>query len=397
MKRTLFLITLACMSLSMSAYDFEEGGLYYNIKKNIYDEYFAYVTYRKDHPYSGDNVIIPSTVNFNGKTYPVRWVGEKSFYGCDNLTSVTIQEGVQSIGEDAFRDCDNLTTVNIPLSMVGIGNKAFAYCRNLTDMNIPSDSKVTYSLGTFWGCSKLANIKIYEAGGKNVAESCFRDCESLTSINIPDYTTHIGGYAFAGTGLTSIVIPNSVTRIEGDIFENCKQLVSVKLSENLTFINHYTFCGCEKLSSVTIPNSVNNLGSYSFYGCSSLKSIVIPSRVTFIGKEAFSYCSSLTSVYSLNSTPPDANGYPYPFDDDTYKRATLYVPIGSKAAYSENNYWKKFYKIEEFDANAIDNLTVNTIDEKVPTYNLQGIKIPPKGENLKKGIYIKNGKKVIVK
>ncbi|WP_461247610.1 leucine-rich repeat domain-containing protein [Treponema sp. R6D11] len=104
----------------------------------------------------------------------------------------------------------------------------------------------------------------------------FQECNSLTSITIPDSVESIGANAFSGcTSLTSVKLPNN---------------------EKFTKINDGTFAVCSSLASITIPNSVDSIGEEAFDGCTSLASITIPASVTSIGENAFGRCTSLTSV-----------------------------------------------------------------------------------------------------
>lgn len=123
-----------------------------------------------------------------------------------------------------------------------------------------------------------------------------------TSVTYYGYTyavIEIDSYAFSGcTGLTSVIIPNSVTNIGRDVFRNCTGLTSVSLPNNdhISLIQLNTFYGCTSLTSVTIPSSVTIIGDNAFYGCSSLNSVTIPALVNSIGEGAFACCSGLTSI-----------------------------------------------------------------------------------------------------
>ena len=87
--------------------------------------------------------------------------------------------------------------------------------------------------------------------------------------------TSIGYNAFYGcSGLTSVVIGNSVTSIENYAFYGCSSLESVTIGNSVTSIEYYAFSGCSSLTSVVIPDSVTSIGDYAFRDCSSLKTVV---------------------------------------------------------------------------------------------------------------------------
>ena len=109
--------------------------------------------------------------------------------------------------------------------------------------------------------------------------------------------TAIKSYAFENcTSLISVTIPSSVTSIGQGAFDGCSSLTSVTLPNNITNINMHTFQDCSSLTSVTIPNSVTSIESGAFYRCSSLSSITFPEGLTTIEDHAFSNCTSLISV-----------------------------------------------------------------------------------------------------
>lgn len=114
------------------------------------------------------------------------------------------------------------------------------------------------------------------------------------------------------------------------------------------------------LTSVIIPQSLIHIGSYAFRYCSGLTSITIPSSVTSIGDGTFSDCMRLTSV-TVDIAKP-LRIYEGTFLNRT--NATLYIPKGSKAAYETADYWKEFKEIIEFEPE-IEVTDVTEIDDAI--------------------------------
>ena len=278
------------------------------------------------------------------------------FYGCTNLTSITLPNSVTSIDAYAFAGCSGLTSITIPSSVTSIEDYAFVSCTGLTSITIPN-SVTSIGSSAFSGCS-LTSIKV-ESG--NVTYDSRDNCNAIieTSSNtlitgcknsiIPSSITSIGICAFSGcTGLTSITIPNSVTSIGSSAFSGCSGLTSITIPNSVTSIGIFAFGGttwydsqpdgiiyagkvlykykgivqegtkiyieegtlgiagaafnwCTGLTSVTLPNSVISIGEGAFSGCSGLTSITIPNSVINIEGGAFLGCSGLTSITIPNS------------------------------------------------------------------------------------------------
>ena len=128
------LILSVLFSTSALAYDVKIDGIYYNI---ISEGKTAEVTSDIHETYSGE-VVIPSYITSEGKEYTVTSIGKKAFYGCSDLTSVTIPNSVTSIGVEAFQSCSGLTSITIPNSVTSIGDDAFHGCTGLTSITIPN-------------------------------------------------------------------------------------------------------------------------------------------------------------------------------------------------------------------------------------------------------------------
>ena len=155
MKKLFFLFLALVATTSLWAHNFEVDGIYYN----YLDGNNVEVTYLGDYyvsslnEYAGE-VIIPSTVTYNGTTYSVTSIGDETFRDCTSLTSVTIPNSVTSIENHAFNWCSSLTSVTIGNSVESIGEYAFYNCSSLTSITIPN-SVESIGNSAFSGCSRL--------------------------------------------------------------------------------------------------------------------------------------------------------------------------------------------------------------------------------------------------
>ena len=155
------------------------------------------------------------------------------------------------------------------------------------------------------------------------------------------------------TGLTSVVISNSVEDIEGWAFKGCTRLTSVTFGKSVKYIGVLAFDGCKRLRSIIIPNSVINVDFGAFRDCTGLTSVTFGKSVKYIGDSAFEGCTGLTSITCKAETPPSfppAMENSYELDNygraffDNYK-PTLYVPAESIEEYKNAIRWSDFVKI----------------------------------------------------
>lgn len=189
---------------------------------------------------------------------------------------------------------------------------------------LPTGTKLraTYSDGRTYSAACDGN---YVLTSVNTDPSGY-DYTKMTSAQIGECVTCIGYRAFLQytnkTSLTSVTIPNSVTKIEVESFANCSSLTSVIIPSGVTEIESRTFDGCDSLCSVSLPNGLTTIGTNAFRSCgltsvtipdsvTSIKdgafigndftSISLPSGVTSIRANTFSNCISLTSITLPNS------------------------------------------------------------------------------------------------
>ena len=223
--------------------------------------------------------------------------------------------------------------------------------------------------------------------------------ESVKQVIIGDGVTTIGDWAFSYCrALTAITIPNSVTTIGDNAFESCSSLTSITIPNSVTTIGDYAFSYCRALTSVIISNSVTTIGERTFANCYSLTSVTIPSSVTRIEDGAFSDCGNVKQITSEAVTPPYCSRYA--FDGVNRNECKLFVPKNSIDAYKRAYVWWHFFLIEG-TTTGIKNNIYNKIDN-VDVYTIDGVKRLSKANvneinALPKGIYIINGKKIIIK
>jgi hypothetical protein len=139
------------------SYDFEVGGIYYGYNTNTQT---AYVTkdYTKEQTYTG-NIIIPSTVTYNGRTLDVVEIGTEAFSKCRDLYSVSLPNSIKTIGQSAFAGCGGIVSLSLPSSVNSIGEYAFSECIGMRSINIPDKlEKIENCL--FKNCSSLENISL---------------------------------------------------------------------------------------------------------------------------------------------------------------------------------------------------------------------------------------------
>ena len=376
-------------------------------------------------------------------------IGGRAFYNCSALTSVTIPNSVTTIRDDAFRLCSSLTSVTIPNSVTKIGYGAFAECSALTSITIPNSvTKIDdYALAF---CSTLNSVTIPNSV-TTIGNYAFIDIAKIIWLT----NTPPAGYRYVGgrihyvannlyTGLSNKkVYPylSSIFEVNGVKYvpvseRTCDALdciytgdpYEVKINKKVNYkgidmtvrdINPYTaygcanikkvyidingsigdnaFSGCTNLVSVDIKAG-NSIGKRAFYACSSLKSFTFGSGLQSIGQEAFSRCINITQISSEAVVPPTCGINAL---DDIYKRnCKLFVPEASIDAYKQADQWKDFLLIEG-STTGITNTVYNTAG--LPDVStIDGTKRLSKASTdeinaLPKGVYIVNGKKIIIK
>ena len=347
-------------------------------------------------------------------------IGSNAFYNCSGLTSITIPNSVTSIGEDAFTG-SGLTSVTIPNSVTSIGSIAFRYCSSLTSVTIPNS--VT-----------------------SIGEAAFLGCTSLTSVTIPESVTSIGEAAFYGcSGLTSITCeastPPNCSNGNNPIFLNVNKSIPVyvpansvdaykKANEWKDFTNIQTIPDNQKIADAVVV-LINTIGKVEYTDACKGKiddaskaynaltdnqkalvtnlDVLIKAQQTYDNLKtaaekliAFNkYKSDIIAIIEALVKDDDSDAVKeiirkaisnikaLEYDvaislDDNKAKIQSFATSTDEAVESQRAEDQKTNGIEELE-----------IAEKYNIYDLNGRKIT--NSILKSGLYIRNGKKMVVK
>ena len=377
----------------------------------------------------------------------VETIGYGAFTNC-LVTELTIPNSVTTIGEYAFSACEDLTTLNIGSGVTSIGNGPCQGCYSLTD--------ITVSGGTYF---KSVNNVLFTKDGKRliqypagstatsytipdgvetISANAFDSSDNLTEVIIPDGVETIGNGAFSNClGLTTMNIPSSVTTID-DAFYSCKNLATVTLNSN-PYIGLYAFDidGYGTTPAVTMNLTAKSAGGakwmtfYSSYGnfqadantqvfkaelsgttitLHEVTNKIVDAGTAVVLKSTGDPVMTLTTSASSDSQANSLKGVDNPEGEET--NGTFYVlnngskgvgfyklADGKKLGYGKAYLWYSgslapgyFGFGETTGINAVNGseFMINGSD----IYNLNGQRV---AQPTQKGLYIVNGRKVVIK
>lgn len=214
----------------------------------------------------------------------------------DEITELSIGEGVTAIGDYAFMECSEVQDIYVPSSVQRIGNGAF-YRTWPSTISLPfvgeSASPTEYDRTTFGYI--FGKVNASTAGATQQWNYYYQIPATLYDVEIRD-STNIPNWAFNNCEYLEVFRGNSgIKRIENNAFNGCTYLQEFYLPEGLEYIGSSAFSGCSSPTQLQIPGTVTTIGANTFRGCTGLTSVVIPDTVTSIGQCPF-YGVSLTSL-----------------------------------------------------------------------------------------------------
>ena len=307
-------IVLAFMVLSafpVWAFDFEVpqwGGysLYFNIiddeEKTVEATYPVAVGNYYWQGYSTPTGVLnlPAQVVYNGDKYTVTAVGERAFYGCNEITAINLPPTITDIGPYAFYQCVGIRgIVTIGEEVTSIGRSAFYGCSNITEVHF--------------------NATACETMGGSRSSTAFTNCRSLKKITFGQNVRVIPDYAFVGMDLLS--------------FE-------WQMPRDLQYVGEYAFAYCNNIyGKLTLPAGVERVGAYAFAQCHKMRQLELPLRIRRIDSRAFYQCVGLTEITARPLTPPELGEGAF---EGVGRSIPLNVSCISVERYRQSPAWKMF-------------------------------------------------------
>ena len=233
----------------------------------------------------------------------VKILEEAVFCGCDNLRDVSLSQGLQIINGSAFSGCSALESITIPSSVRYIGQRAFAGCNKLQGIVFP-EGDIRIDKNAFG-----KEVKCVVNGEDGFSYSCtiynkdidrawasIRPTEKVEgAVIVPAHVEYEGkSYpvtiiekdAFSHMNITSLVLPDTVEKIEDSAFSYCSKLVDVNLGKSLKIIGDLAFESCEFLRALDLPHTVIRVGYHAIEDTRILK---LHRGVIYLGHVLYGY------------------------------------------------------------------------------------------------------------
>jgi len=286
-----------------------------------------------------------TTVVWNAKNASIAsdgWNYDSPFFGCSNISTVTFGDSVRVIPDYLFPSVAETPNVY--------------YGRDIESwINIKRINSENYEYGMFgygnynlYINNQLVTNLVVPGAVDTIQAGTFHLCSSIQSVTIPTQIEFIGRYAFLGCNNLSSVTWNAINcdleggLVFGDQYGD-QSITNLVLGDSVQVIPDNVFSSFA-ITNVNLPNSLTSIGEQAFEECINLASITIPSQVTTIGDEAFKYCTNLRSITMEPTVPPTI------YTGTFYGVGTgvmVNVPCGTVEDYSSAAFWFNFSNIRQ--------------------------------------------------
>ena len=363
------------------------------------------------------NTVIPNSVTS---------IGDYAFYGCEGLTSIEIPNSVTSIGEHAFDFCESLTSVEIPNSVTSIGDGAFNYCESLTSITFKGSTPPEFGNYVFKDVNKsipvyvpVNSIEAYKSAMEGLGVSNILANPKQLFLNNSDSYTQNSQVDGADVFFTrdyygyweALYLPFSLKYEDWkDDFEVARINAVCQYDDNDDGDIDRTVLEFVKMKnddSVIEPNTPYLIKAKEAGG----KTIFVENTTVYKSEEKNIDCSTtteqfkFTGLYENLTLKQKAFGNYYVMDKGNLSKVTAQSKIGPyrwrmtrenrNSAYGINNNSAKEISIRVVGEETTGIANIQLSSPNTQTYDLNGRRVNE--NNLKPGMYVKNGRKVIIK
>lgn len=297
-----------------------------------------------DFKYIRENLTALEVLDLSGTNMTVFPNRALAFYNGENTTlkEVILPEGLISIEEAAFANCTALEKLNVPYTVNTLGRWILENTK-VTSFTIPQ-VVTEIPASCFYG-SAITTINI-PPSVKTIGNWAFQNAK-LTEVVIPSSVTSIGKWAFGcengNPALQSVIIEANITEIPECCFYSQTKLTSISLPEGITSIGDDAFNQC-KITSLTLPASLKTIGARAFSN-NGITQLTIPDKVETIENAAFADNSIDNIDFPATLVSLHATAFKWKSMNEVICRA-LSVPQTPQTD-EFNNSWRPFYQINE--------------------------------------------------
>lgn len=328
---------------------------------------------------STTQIVIPESVTYQGQSLTVKTVSPQTFKGNQTITSVTIPGSVTALPDSLFAGCKELKEVIIQDSDTPIINEWETF----------EDSYVE---------------KLYM--GRNFKRGLMT--RTVKELTIGPKVTALPSHAFGDSKLTKVFIPATITMIDDMAFPWCHEMTAYEVEESnpaycsvdgVLYDKQQTklirFPQQKPLSKFVVPSSVTAISSQAMSAI-QVEILALPESLTTIGEEALAYIWMGKEMYVPCMVPPACGKNVF---DESFPEGIIYVPEGTLSLYQKAPVWKtlgniKEMRLDEMRAAISTGIPAVMSGEESPAYyNIGGQRV----NSPTKGVYIRKGKKEIIK
>lgn len=338
MKRTfLFFLSLAACILTAAAQDFTAliGGnllrfevtagdstavaVTYPRNRNLYDIHASYNAVK-------GRLVLPATVNHQGRTYTVRAIGTKAFYGEKALNEIVLPSTVEKIADFAFEGCEALSSVVFPAKMPEIGSGAFFRCTSLASLSFGSDW-LRLDISPYRWSRELKTIYIPAHVSRVINLKSVASLESVTVDTNNDRFLSIDGALYDRTGRTlygvprakdgTLCLPPTATHVAEGALSDCRLLTAVDFPASLEYVSFRDLEGLVSAETLTFRGINPPVTAYQ--ECKGL--LLVPTlsknmKIVIAREAKTAYSEALVSADGEYTVSQEKDAMPYKVSSD---------------------------------------------------------------------------------